>query len=115
MIQELAETIEKESQEKLNNKISEDAIYDMAKSEGWRIVMKRYREMKYALLQPIPTQEVTTETNLETIGAMALMRAGKIEALDELVNFAEAVKIAREIEEKNRSNSVNHIENRQEA
>ena len=100
------ETAEKEMQAKEDMKLSEDAIYDMTKSEGWRLMMKQYRAIKYGLLQPIPTKEISTETNLETVGAMALARAGKIEALDEFVNFAESVRIARDIEMKNRTANV---------
>lgn len=94
-IEQLKETVAEESLEKTDHVAEGNAIADMAEGAGWKIMLKKANKKIVELLEPIPTREITPETDLAIIGAMALARSEKIEVLRWFVREAESEKDAR--------------------
>lgn len=83
----------------------ENALYTMAKSEGWKVFIAKANKMIVDLLEPIQTSGITPETNLETIGAVAISRSEKISAIRQLINEVESIKTVRDEMERRRGES----------
>lgn len=94
-IEQLKETVAENSLEKVDHILEGDAVADMAEGAGWKIMIKRANKKLVELLEPIPTQEISSQTDLALIGAMALARSEKIEILRWFINEAESEKNAR--------------------
>lgn len=94
-IEQLKETVAEDSLEKVDHILEGDAVADMAEGAGWKIMLKKANKKLVELLEPIPTKEITSETELALIGAMAIARSEKIEILRWFVQEAESEKNAR--------------------
>ncbi len=77
--------------------LEEDAIAVMVESEGWRVMMKKANKLIVELLEPIDAGAVTTNANLELIGANTIANAKTLEVFREFINYAESVKKARRV------------------
>lgn len=86
------EEIKELLKEKFNSiSIDEEAIYLMTKQEGWKIMLSLFRERQLSLLEPINPQ-ITADTSLQTVGAMALARSMALKELRDFVNLAETIR-----------------------
>jgi len=94
-IENLKDAIAEDEIEKANNALEEDALYAMAESEGWKVMMKKFRKKINSLLAPIPHDEIVEVKDLALIGAMDIARTQAIKHLEEFVSHAESVKKAR--------------------
>lgn len=80
----------------------EDVLYSLSQHEGWRLLMRFFKERQAGLLEPVNASQLTPDTNLETLGAMALARSARLEELRTLVGYVESVRMVRDLQNENR-------------
>lgn len=93
-IEVLQETIAAESTDKIDP-LEDDAIYAMSEGAGWKIMVKKANRTIAQLLEPVDASDLTSDTNLELIGANSLANAKAIKVLRSFINQAESVRKAR--------------------
>jgi hypothetical protein len=93
-IEEIKATAAEEAKEKIDP-TEDDAIANLGESAGWGILMKKINKKICELLEPVHKKDISSDTNLELVGAMAIARSGKIEELRWIQNQVESVKNAK--------------------
>lgn len=79
--------------------VESEALANMAKTEGWKIVMRKALAIKLQLLTPPDVASVESSTDLTTLGANAFACGQALKVLDMLVGEVERARIAQEREE----------------
>lgn len=101
-VEKILDEVKENNIQPVDNKSEEDAIYYLSETEGWKIMMKKYHKKIAELLEPIQHADVSEVKDLVLIGAMAIARREKIDALTEFVSEVESVNKARkEMEKRN--------------
>lgn len=93
-IEQLKDTVVEEAKAKIDP-LEGDALAAMAEGPGWKAMMRKANKTILSLLEPIDSNDVTSESNLMLIGANTLANAKAIKVLREFVNHAESEKNAR--------------------
>ncbi|MEF3692239.1 MAG: hypothetical protein V3574_04275 [Candidatus Moraniibacteriota bacterium] len=83
----------------------ENALYTMSQSEGWKVFKAKANRMIVDLLEPVHIGSITSETNLETVGAIAISRSEKINGIRQLINEVESIRTARDEMERRQGSS----------
>lgn len=83
----------------------DEAIAVMAESVGWKLLMKKINSRICEFLEPVNKKDVSSDTNLELIGAMALARSARIEELRWMSSQVESVRKAKRLMEKQKEES----------
>lgn len=73
-----------------------EALAEMAKTEGWKIVVRKALAIKLQLVTPPDVSSVESSTDLTTLGANAFACGQALKVLEMLVGEVERARLAKE-------------------
>lgn len=101
-VEKILDQVKEDNIQPVDNKMEEDALYYLSETEGWKIMLKKYRKKIAELLEPIQHADVSEVKDLVLIGSMAIARREKIDVLTEFISEVESINAARkEMEKRN--------------